>query len=493
MINTKHRKVGYYYDKLKSLLLVLLMVLCIVQVGILWSTQSGSFHFLSSLFSDSKSTSQVTVEDAKGNYLLPFRIVLSTGFDKEHLVIPNGTKEYSYIWDSVKTYLSKAVATRPQKVRTFSEKEWGRIAASKPYLLEFKTPVPIDIINWVLNIKSSGGSLTSIYKIILCPDDPDNNYSDTLYIRDDKNIYTFSLSNSAVGTLRKDEFESIYAKLSENPDSKKYQMTIETWEDVNISLDMLGPIIENTTETYPNLTCTAFPGIDANKLDIYDYEKIGKDLFGESINNFDYDRDINGSAVFKKADSVYRLYKNSVLEYKFTGTLMSVDSLNLLESYKKAVQFIIDINRQNSLLSGISVYLSGIEQKSNSYVFKFDYGIVVNSEYGEVPVILKDYAISKGNNLDSCISIEANSKRVTQCQMIPLKFKPGKMANYEWAFQYMNSKTYETYPELNEKDLSVEDFGIYYVVSNTTMEEHITPSFVLYTKYGSYAVPLREN
>lgn len=490
------KSISHYFEKFKTILLVFLIVLCVVQVGILWSTQSRSFPFLSSLFSDSKTTSLVTVEDSKAKYLLPSKIVLSTAFDGDHIIIPNGSKEYVRVWEGAKWYISHVLDARPQKIQSFNEKVWGRISASKPYMLEFKTAIPIDIVKWVLNLKpSAGGGLSSIYKIIVCPADPVTGENATVYIRDDKNIYTFVITDSKNSALGSDEFTDIYTNLKENTNAKNYQSAAEKWEDTNISKDMFGPMLENTGEDYPSITCTTFSGMDesdANNYKYEDYERIASELFGKSSSNYDYDTDINGSVVFKKTDIVYRLYRNSVLEYKYMENQTSTYDLRLLDAYKKAIEFIIDINRQNNFLSNVNVYLSFFEKKSNSYIFKFDYGIVINDKYGEVPVLLKDYAIAKGmDNLDSCISIEANSKRVTHCEMIPLKFKSGKMSKYEWAFTNMYQKEFEEYPELNKKDISVKNFGIYYVMSNNVLKKHIDPSFVLYTADDNYVVPLK--
>lgn len=498
MIKLSSDKVKIYFEKLKTVFLIFLIILCVVQVGILWSTQSSSFPFLSSLFSDSKIALQVSVEDTKGKYLLPSRIVLSTDFDGDHFIIPNGSKEYNNIWDGAKLYLSQALDIKPQKTQPYNDKMWGKMAASKPYMLEFNTSIPIDIIKWVLNLKpSAGDGLSSIYKLIICPDDPDNGYFDTLYIRDDANIYTYSLTTS-INSLGRDEFTAMYNVLKNNPESKNYQTAAEKWgksEEINFPKDMLGPMLDNTEEAYPSITCSTFSGTDKadlNSMDYEDYEKIALELFGESSRDYDYDRDINGSVVFKRLDIVYRLYKNSVFEYKYTGSQTSAYNLKLLDAYKKAIEFIIDINKQNDFLSKVNVYLSSVEERSNSYIFKFDYAIIINEQYGEVPIILKDYAVAKGmDNQDNSIIVEANSKRVVHYQMIPIKFKTGKMVNYQWAFQYMYSKAFEKYPELNNKEMSVKNFGIYYVLSNSALKESIAPSFVMYSEDGSsYVIPL---
>lgn len=503
-MHRKSKKILFYYEKFKAGLLVFLMILCIVQVGILWSSQSGSFpiYFLSAFFSGSKAASQTSIEDSKGEFMLPSRLVISTGFDEDHYIIPNGSQDYNTLWNGAKLYLVQALDNKPRKIETFTEDAWGTLVANKPYTFEFKTQIPIEIIKWLLNLKSSAGEgLNGIYKIVICPDDPDNNYSDTIYIRDQKNIYTYDLSDFKGNALSKAEFDRIYNNQKENPHAKDYQLAIEKFRvknfeeaPIKISQDLLGPYIQTSTETYPNITCVPFAGLEDDVYHMSDYEQISKELFGESRNDYDYDEDINGSAVFKKADSVYRLYKNSVLEYKFTGKQGTTEKPDILEAYKKAVKFILDHNRENGFMSNLSIYLKSIEQNQSSIVFNFDYGLSLGNEKGEIPIIMKNYEIpGSSKQIDSSISIEVSSKRVVHCEWLALKFKVDKeVKGYEWNFVDMHTKVFEQYKELEKEELSATDFGIYYILSYPKAHQNlITPSFVLYTKDGRYDIPMK--
>jgi len=494
MMNTKSKDIGYYYEKFKAFLLVFLMLLCMVQVGILWSSQSGSFpiSFLSTFFPGSKTTTQFSIEDSKSDYLLPHRVAISTGFDGEHYIIPNASTAYNTLWNGAKLYLSQALGTRPKQTQLFSEDAWGTLVAKKPYSFEFNTQIPIDIIKWVLNLKiSDGEGLSSVYKIVICPDDPDNGYSDTLYIRDDKYIYTYDVPNIKGNALSKDEFKSIYTKQQSNANAKNYKMAIEIFINSPISQDLLLPFTKST-ERYADITCIPFPGLDVQTYSISDYDEIAKELFGQDRNDYDPDVDVNGSAVFKKKDSVYRLYKNSIVEYKFTGNQGTIEKPKVLEAYKKAIGFIMESNFRSDL----SIYLKSIKEGQNSYIFNFDYAISLGDENGEMPILLKNYEIpNSSNQVDSSISIEASSKRVLHCEWVALSFKVGKsLESYDWTFADMHAKVLKAYTELAKKELYAKDFGIYYVLTNPKIQDHIiTPSFVLFTKDGSYDIPMKGN
>ncbi|PYG87179.1 hypothetical protein LY28_02315 [Ruminiclostridium sufflavum DSM 19573] len=496
-MNSKSKNIKFYYEKVKAILLVCLIILCIVQIGILWSNQSYSSPI--SLFSNSnsKNSSPVSIDDTKGEYLLPYRIAISTGFDGEHYVIPNGSKEYTTLWNGARQYIDQALETKPQKIQPFNEDDWGTLVANKPYTFEFKTQIPIDIIKWTLNMEDSEGEgLSGIYKLVICPDDSDNSYADTLYVRDDKNIYIYSINSAKNDILSYSVFNEIYTKQKSDINSKSYQMAIEKYRKFEISKDLLSVFSGKRQDSYPDFICEPISGLDKEEYSYDDFYDMALDLFGNARIDYDFDVDVNGSVVFKKADGVYRLYKNSILEYKYTGNQTNIEELNVLEAYKKALSYLLESRSQNDIMSNITVYLSSIDIKQGSYIFNFDYSISLGEENGEVPILLKDYKIPNSDNqlLSNGISIEASSKKVISFKWLALKFYvDNNIENYEWSFVDMYSKMYDKYSEL-KNEFSAKDFGIYYVLKYPQMQENIiTPSFVLFTKDGVYDILMEAN
>lgn len=500
-MKTKPRSLAYFYEKFKAILLILLIVLCIVQVGILWSSQSGSFPI--SLFSNSKSPSPVSIEDSKSEYLLPYRVVLSSGFNQNHYLIANGSEDYNMLWEGAKQFIDQALRTKPKNTQIFSENDWGTIVASNPYTFEFKTQIPVDIIKWVLNIsepkKTIGEGIAGIYKVVICPDDPNNNYSDILYIRDNKNIYTYDLKDSKINALNADVFNAIYTKQESDVNSKNYQMAIEMFKKFEISKDLLGIFGDKRQESYADITYKPIEGLAKEEYDDKDLNNIEKELFGNNGGVYDFDIDVNGSVVFKKSDGVYRLYKNSILEYRYryTGNQAVTENLNVLSAYKKAIALILEHRSQNDIMSNVSVYLNSIEegQGSGSYVFNFDYSISLGENKGELPVLLKNYQIPNSNSdeqLDNCISIEASSKNVNYFRWLSLKFKVDKSPkNYVWSFGNVYSEMSTFYPEL-KREISAKDFGIYYILDNKkSYDIPVAPSFVLFTKDHIYDILMK--
>ncbi len=496
MNKSKSRRTIFIYEKFKAVLLVCLIILCIVQIGILWSNQSHSSPISLFLNSSSKSNSPVSIDDSKGDFLLPYRIAISTGFDGEHYVIPNGSKDYNTLWDGAKQYIDQALESKPQNIQPFNEDYWGTLVANKPYVFEFKTQIPIEIIKWTLNLEDNkGDGLSSIYKIVVCPDDSDNSYADTLYIRDDKNIYTYGIKNVKNNSLNYSVFNEVYSAQKSNA---SYQMAIEKYRKFEISKDLMSVFSGKKLESYPDITCEAINGLNEKEYTYDDFNDMAQDLFGNARIDYDFDVDVNGSVVFKKSDGVYRLYKNSILEYnKYTPNKTNTEELNVLESYKKALSYLLENKSQNDMMSNITLYLNSFKEIQNqgAYIFNFDYSISLGEEKGEIPILLKDYKIPIIESpLNNSISIEASSKNVLSFKWLALKFYVNNnIENYEWSFVDMYSKLYDKYSEL-KNEFSAKDFGMYYVVNKPEMQEYnITPSFVLFTKDGAYDILMEAN
>ncbi len=494
-MNKKAKDFGYYFEKFRAFLLVFLIVLCVIQVGILWSSQSGSFPFLSSFFSDSRGFSQDSIEKVKSNYMLPYKLVVSKGYDFDHIIVPNGSNQYADLWDGAKRYLSAILGIKPTKVEPLSDDKWGLIVAGSPnsYYFEFKTEINTEIVKWVLDSKESADTLSGFDKLVICPEDPNNNYADVVYIRDNSNIYTYVLTDFKGGELNQEVFDSMYKSLMENPNKANYKIAIETGSKTTLPKDLIAPLSSNSTEVYAGLINTPLMGAQGHTSSVGDYDPIQMELFGEVRKDYYPDEDVYGSVVFKKSDIVYRLYNNSVIEYKYTGNQGTSEKGKLLEAYQNAVGFIMDIKARNGYMDNINVYLSSIIYNKNSYTFNFDYNVIQDKGHGEVPLLLKEFKMPNTlRNLENALSVEANSKKVLQSKWLALKLKFEKNSKeYKWNFPEYVDRAYNNIGGLKASNLPIEGYGIYYVITPQKANGRaIYPSFVLFNNSGSYDIPL---
>ena len=486
------RKYGYYTEKFKTLLLATLVVTCIIQVGILWSSQSGSFpfSFLGSVFS-SNPMSQATSDDIKGDFVRPYKVILSSGYESDHFIIENGSEDYKLLWENAHKYLAMVLGDKPKQVMDYNPDDWGRLVASRPYAFEFKTSIPIELIEWAIETKCSSEGPRDIYKFIISPNDTDNNYSDMIYIRSSNKIFVYEMPKGTTNSIGAETFLRLYNSYTNRPNAKNYEFAFEKFRTKQgaISQDILTPITKISYELYPDTEIS--PLFESSiQNGSYDLDSISEKLFGDSVNDLFPDYDGNGALVFKNGENIYRIYKDSTIEYRYIGFQVAADKPNLLDAYKKAITFLIEHSKHNKLLSGVNVYLKSVEEKTQSYVFQFD--ITIDTKDGQVPVLVNNYDVA-GNKLSSVISIEVNSKRVVHGQWIATTFKPSEYSKeYQLNISEVADNLAVNYPTLDTAKISIRDVEACYVLKYTGKTISVSPRVAIFTDDNLYDIPLKQ-
>ena len=113
------------------------------------------------------------------------------------------------------------------------------------------------------------------------------------------------------------------------------------------------------------------------------------------------------SAQFKNSDSIYTIYRNGLLDYRYIpggNSEKGSEDAALMNAYK-----FLDGIRQVNDTKGV-LYLSAADSsKVGKYVFKFDYLI------NESPVFFNESLDKGATSIQNAITIEANDKRVLKC------------------------------------------------------------------------------
>ena len=104
-------------ERLKSGILIMLMVLSMVQIGILWNqTQGFPFTFLlETIFSDNRNE-HVNIERVKDYYIYPESIVVfSNSFNQ--WILTDRNLSFQVIWDDIRhNYLPAILRTKPRRI-----------------------------------------------------------------------------------------------------------------------------------------------------------------------------------------------------------------------------------------------------------------------------------------------------------------------------------------------------------------------------------------
>lgn len=465
-------------EKLKTYILVVLVVTSIIQVGILWDYQSHGFptNFLTVFFNTINAVSADSPEKAREEFFSPYRIIASNG-SQSHWLIDRDDEFFSQLWYEAESYLSRSLDTKP--VLTLPYEDWGDLVTRKVFVFEFKNNINMDLIKWFLDkSKIESALVTGVHKIIIAPwDDVDENII-TIYILDSKGIYKYAMrfnSSEADG-----EF---YDKLlSDLESSRKYKQR-QYWviKEFDPSMKKLGSLDPDILCAVPD--SPRYRGY--NKLSwsvpsgISDLKYMAEAVLGNEMVSFDRSIDIYDTVVFKTTDNIYRIYKDGLLEYKYIPGVQDGDRGNAGSAFLNAFRFINRIKK--NLVSGADIYLSGVEKRGGSvYRFTFDYMV------DDVPVVMNYGPRGKDSMpVTNAIVITANGRRVLKCRWMLKHFKlENETGDYDVYLDTLSSS-------VNLSRLAADDITVSYVVESDK-GRNMDPSWVV-EKHGGeiLVVPLQ--
>ncbi|WP_265447591.1 hypothetical protein [Acetivibrio straminisolvens] len=443
-------------------------------------------NFLWGFFYNAHSETEYDIGDA----FKPYRVVVSEGFENPHWVIKENHEYYKPLWNDAKAYIKylltdKSVTSKGEYGREF----WGDVVLKKSFVFEFKTCINSELLaaflneSWVSGFKSEG-----IYKMAILPSE-NINKNLTIYVFDGDKVNKYVVPFVTKGLSIKD-YDDIIANLYKQ-DIDEYGVIKEyvtNYVYQYLSPDVLivaqGPKFRN----YKNLICEVPQKIrDIQPNSSQDLNDIAKTVLGE--NEDDYIRSIdvyNNTIVFQNLSSMYRIYKDGLLEYKYLHTINNYEKGSKVEALKRALEF---INRRDKLAPGVDIYLSGIVEHSNYYTFTFDY------KCNDIAVSFNEYTVNNKdkNKLNHAITVDVNSQRVLSCYWILKEFKLGKdnlMLNVK--FESLFDDIFTLYQDISIKDFSVKDINMSYEVKFSINSQSLEPVWIVETIEGKrYVVPMQ--
>lgn len=157
------------------------------------------------------------IDDVKGEYLQPEKIIVSDGSGILYWSINTTDNYYGSIWaDLNKSYFRQILEQKPTEGTKSYEQDWHSLIKMKSIIVEFKSPVSTEIISWVTNYKSIFTMpLKQIYKIAIFPTESINNNENTLYVYDGETVYKYVVKTEQ-GNMKKDEYVGIINNIHKN-------------------------------------------------------------------------------------------------------------------------------------------------------------------------------------------------------------------------------------------------------------------------------------
>ncbi len=464
------------WERFKFYVLVALILISLVQVGILWDYQNHGFpyYFFGGFLKNKESFN--TVSD-RSEFFSPYRIIISDGYDEVHGVIEKDDSMFAKLFGDMKLYLVDILRLeriKSRQAQPLTEDVLGNLASKPSVTFEFKTDISKRLLAYFLDIKDvSNDEMANIKKIIILPE-ADANSNCTIEIVDDvdQKIFEYVLPFQNTGR-EKEYYVNLIDTLSKNPDLMSYKIFnelhipkeklkgIQIGEDVLFVARHLNKYKKyDTIDAYPPEEFEIKNNSNPKELmDLADTILLNEtDIYIPSI-------DIYGAAVFKNPDSVYRVYKDGLLEYNYSSPAQEeIEKGDISEAFTRTLNF---INSKRRLVTGAELYLSGVRETKDRYIFTFDYSV------DEIPVFFNYQAEDKEKKLlKNAVTIEAAGERILNCWWIFKDFVRKHENEYNVYFEVLLNDLY------TERNLSIKNIGVCYKVTRTNSQD-IEPAWLI--------------
>jgi hypothetical protein len=358
-------------ERLKTILIFLLIFSGVIQVGILWSYQKQGTptDFLSALF---RKTPRISDEDVREALFVPDRLVLSGG-EMSHWIMPRGSVEYNRLWDEAMQGLAMIVSGKASLART--NEEWGDITEKMGYMIDFGYDVRPELLSWFLGTKVSSQDFPVARKIMVRRDIIDESLA-TYYIRSNNGLVYVS------GPIRNENAFRIRGTIEkllgeENTGYRNYYTLggSNIAEPMGAEPDVL--YISGAPKYWPYYKYTVRPPAKAS-----DEDELAEILLGTDKDRYSKSTG-NDKIQFSFVNSFYEYHSNGYLSFNYLGTVDSSGEAGMVNALLHAYKFVAGI--KGLLGPDVDIAIASInESKTRQGVYEigFDYRI------GGMPVMV---------------------------------------------------------------------------------------------------------
>jgi len=465
-------------ERLKTKILILLIITCVIQLGIHWNiqTQRLPFHFVSKIFAGNGRSTNLDVESIKKTYFVPETVMVS--ISSSYWRLDERDSQFHKIWDDIRdNYLPIIIRQKPDKV--LPKEQWDAITGARYIRIDFDTTWPSNVINWLIESKSNdAGSFEGIKSIVIAPQLDVNEAVNTLFVYDGNQIYQYQV-NIKRDYLPKRYYSNLMDEVSfSNRPSFRLLTSVSSFvsdKDIFVALNA------GKGSAFSRINAVIPKEIVLNRNNLENYSIQENILLDEKESLSANYIDSSGYILFTDTENLYRLYNDGVLEYKYLPSVSSVLG-NVSAAFKQAVTF---IEQRRHLIGEANIYLKDIKKENNYYIMEFDY------KFEGIPIyFVKD----KDSMISSPIIIKANSDRILECQWVIRHFsKYDKPVYYNINFpDLLNNQIAFSYPEiLKNKDNIFERIEPGYIFEqNSPKSVVLVPNWIISTNSKNYIIPL---
>lgn len=459
-----------YRERVKNIILVVLIITSLIQVGILLTKQSNGFptNILAAVFGRPNHPDMADDKVVRGKLFVPFRImaVSSDGLGTDWMLGPQ-EELATTLWDSAKALLQRASASKPDDALPVSE--WGEITTKKGFLVHFGYTLPPELSLWFLSVSDpSSKSFPAMQKAMIVPAEKDGAVHE-VYIFNAQGVHRYEMRQPLDGFTT----EAVSKVFSQLKESRYDRYRVTTFKELNMdetfaSADPDVPLIEikPRTRKYSRISQNIPALISAHRP-----EELKNVVLGSERDNYQTKEFEDNTIQFNNTDNIYRIYANGLLEYDYLPqNLNSSDRGQLDAALKKAyamVQRILPLMEHQPEL-----YLADVGTKESGYYeFAFDYRVSGFPVFTEVPSAGKD-----ARPVSHAVVLKASEKRIFSCRWL---LRSIALTGNEEAY---NAEVFESLPDTGDtqdyEKLAIRDISVGYVVDGK-LEGELDPMQVI--------------
>lgn len=426
-------------EKIKTILLIVLMALSLIQIGIHLNLQGQGFpiSFISPFFKSTKLFSSVDSESIKQKYFAPDSLVVSRGPTASKWKISERDAYFNKIWEDInENYLPQIISQKPEKI--LPKEEWPDITSVRCIKVNFPINWPAEIVLWLENKKTTElPAFDSIKSIAILPASDVNKSVNTVCVYDGNQVYQYTVAIKG-NYLSKKFYLDLADQLSF--EGRPEYDNLSELGGFKASEDILVPVSSDNVTRFPTLFIEIPDEIILN-VENLENESIQENILLAQKDSLmaKYNEDA-GQVIFTDTENLYRLYDDGTIEYRYLPT-NDIQAGDISIAFNRAISF-IEARRQ--LIGNADLVLTNIEVTDKYFEMHFDY------KYKGIPVYFAE--LSPDKKLNSPLIIRANDIRVLECRWIVRSItEKVSLKNYLLDFSVLvNNQIPKTYPEIME-------------------------------------------
>jgi hypothetical protein len=448
-------------ERLKTILIYILIIAGLIQVGILWNyqNQGAPISFLERLFSNDIQISNETVRES---LFVPDRIIISDGeYSSSHWVVTQEDEFYNGFWNEARAGLIK-IADGKVKL-TASSEAWDDIVEKQGFMVDFRYTLEPALLGWFLGTGDPPRDMPSFRKVMVKRDIINNNIGTFYIYGSDGLVYVSAPIRYEYAVSLTNVIKKLYNDAADMLARRYYSLSGSNIKKENDEPDVLYSAVSPRYWPYPVLS------VDPPDMSLIKY-RLDDIILGSDAgryNKYVYNQNITQ---FTYGSNIYRYYPDGYLKYRYLGSTEQNSGTRAADALMNAYQFVARIEEIYD--SDAELKLTFVKRRAGgAYEFGFDYrieGMPVRVDYE-----MKD---ENGNKLRHAVSILADSSRVLECDWLIRNFKQAGAGMYNDRMLELLGKEKILFENINIRQA---DTG-YYIDNKQT--DVLEPALIIETK-----------